>query len=41
MVHMTPGEKGHPKLSPEEYPPIKEEEARNAARILGADCIEA
>jgi len=39
IVHMTPGEKGHRRLSPEEYARIKVEEANNAARILGADCI--
>ena len=27
MVHMTPGEKGHPKLSPVEYKTIKDVEA--------------
>ncbi len=39
IVHMTPGEKGHRNLSPEEYARIKVEEANNAARILGADCV--
>jgi len=39
LVHMTPGEKGHRTLSPEDYARIKEEEARNAARILGAECV--
>jgi N-acetylglucosamine malate deacetylase 1 len=39
MVHMTPGEKGHPQLSPEEYKVIKDEEARNAAKLLGAECV--
>jgi LmbE family N-acetylglucosaminyl deacetylase len=39
IVHMTPGEKGHRNLSPEEYARIKVEEADNAARILGADCV--
>jgi LmbE family N-acetylglucosaminyl deacetylase len=39
MVHMTPGEKGHPKLSPEEYKAIKDVEAENAARLLGAESV--
>lgn len=36
LVHMTPGEKGHPMLSSAEYLRIKEEEARLAAERLGA-----
>ncbi|TME88730.1 MAG: PIG-L family deacetylase [Chloroflexi bacterium] len=39
LVHMTPGEKGHGSLSPDEYARIKVEEAHHAARILGADCV--
>jgi LmbE family N-acetylglucosaminyl deacetylase len=39
MVHMTPGEKGHPALSPEEYKKIKDVEAENAARLLGATSV--
>lgn len=39
LVHMTPGEKGSRTLAPEEYAKVKEEEARSAARILGADCV--
>src|SRR5437870_11815337 len=39
IVHMTPGEKGHRSFAPEEYARIKVEEANNAARILGADCV--
>jgi LmbE family N-acetylglucosaminyl deacetylase len=39
LVHMTPGEKGHPQLSPQEYLRIKEDEAKNAAEILGADYV--
>jgi LmbE family N-acetylglucosaminyl deacetylase len=39
MVHMTPGEKGHRSLSPEEYARIKIEEAHRAAQILGAECV--
>jgi N-acetylglucosamine malate deacetylase 1 len=39
LVHMTPGEKGHRSLPPDAYARIKAEEARNAARILGADCV--
>lgn len=39
MVHLTPGEKGHPKLSPEEYKAIKDVEAENAAAVLGATSV--
>jgi LmbE family N-acetylglucosaminyl deacetylase len=39
MVHMTPGEKGHPKLWPAEYKAIKDVEAENAAKVLGATSI--
>jgi LmbE family N-acetylglucosaminyl deacetylase len=39
MVHMTPGEKGHPKLSSVEYKAIKDVEAENAAKILGAESV--
>jgi LmbE family N-acetylglucosaminyl deacetylase len=39
LVHMTPGEKGHPSLSPEEYKAIKDVEATNAARLLGAESV--
>ena len=39
IVHMTPGEKGHRDLLPEAYARIKVEEANNAARILGAECV--
>lgn len=39
MVHMTPGEKGHPELSPEEYKAIKDVEAENAAKVLGATSV--
>jgi LmbE family N-acetylglucosaminyl deacetylase len=39
MVHMTPGEKGHPTLSPEEYKVIKDEEAATAATLLGAESV--
>ena len=39
MVHMTGGEKGHLKLTPEEYLTIKEEEALNAAKVLGAESV--
>jgi len=38
MAHMTGGEKGHPKLSPEDYLVIKRGEAAQAAAILGAAC---
>lgn len=36
IVHMTLGERGHPKLSEEEYGIQKRREAEEAARILGA-----
>jgi len=36
IVHMTLGERGHPKLSEEEYAAQKRREAEEAARILGA-----
>ena len=39
LVHMTPGEKGHPQLSPAEYLRIKEQEAKTAAERLGADYV--
>jgi N-acetylglucosamine malate deacetylase 1 len=37
MVHLTPGEKGHPTLRPEEYAVQKREEARDCAEVLGAE----
>ncbi|WNQ11994.1 PIG-L family deacetylase [Paenibacillus aurantius] len=37
FLHLTPGEKGHPRLTPEEYKKQKVEEAYKAADILGAD----
>jgi N-acetylglucosamine malate deacetylase 1 len=37
FLHLTPGEKGHPRLTPEEYKKQKIEEACKAAEILGAD----
>lgn len=39
IVHMTLGEKGHPRLSPEEYGRQKRKEAERAAKILGAKPI--
>ncbi|MCD6358127.1 MAG: PIG-L family deacetylase [Thermoproteales archaeon] len=36
IVHMTLGERGHPRLSEEEYGEQKRREAEEAARILGA-----
>lgn len=39
LVHMTPGEKGHPKLSSAEYLAIKEEEAKLAAERLQSDYV--
>ncbi|MBE3596042.1 MAG: PIG-L family deacetylase [Hydrogenibacillus sp.] len=37
LLHLTLGEKGHPRLSPEEYKKQKIEEAHQAAEMLGAD----
>ena len=39
LVHMTPGEKGHRTLSPDEYANVKAREAEAAARALGAECV--
>lgn len=39
IVHLTPGEKGHPRLSPEEYARQKIDEAKRSAEILGAEPI--
>jgi len=39
IVHLTPGEKGHPHLSPEEYRRQKINEAETSAKIMGADVI--
>ena len=39
LVHMTPGEKGHRTLSPDEYAKVKAREAEAAARALGAECV--
>ncbi len=39
LVHLTLGEKGHPRMSPEEYAEVKREEAHAAARALGAECV--
>lgn len=39
LVHMTPGEKGHPTLSSAEYLAIKEREAALAAERLSADYV--
>ncbi len=39
LVHLTPGEKGHSVLSPAEYKAIKDVEAANAAKILGAESV--
>jgi LmbE family N-acetylglucosaminyl deacetylase len=38
MLHLTPGEKGHRTLSPEEYAGQKHAEARECAEALGARC---
>lgn len=37
FLHLTPGEKGHPRLTPVEYGKQKIEEARRFAEIVGAD----
>ncbi|MDF2719993.1 MAG: LmbE family protein [Paenibacillus sp.] len=37
FLHLTPGEKGHPRLTPDEYAKQKIEESYKAAEILGAD----
>lgn len=37
FLHLTPGEKGHPRLSPDEYAAQKMKEAREFADIVGAD----
>jgi len=36
MLHMTPGEKGHPEMSPERYAELKRTEAEYAAKAIGA-----
>lgn len=37
FVHLTPGEKGHPKLSSQKYAEQKIKEGKQAAKILGAE----
>ena len=37
LVHLTAGERGHPKMSPQEYKKQRQEESSKAARVLGAD----
>src|SRR5690348_14736476 len=37
ILSLTPGEKGHPKLGAEEYAHQKVTEARECARLLGAE----
>lgn len=37
LLHLTPGEKGHPRLSPDEYAKQKIDEAHQFADIVGAD----
>lgn len=39
LLHLTPGEKGHPSLSPEEYAKQKRAEAVEAAKALGSEVI--
>lgn len=36
IVHMTPGEKGHPTLTPGEYLPMRLADARASAEFIGA-----
>lgn len=36
ILHLTPGEKGHPTLSPDEYAAQKRVEAKACAEVLGA-----
>jgi LmbE family N-acetylglucosaminyl deacetylase len=36
VLHLTPGEKGHPSLSPDVYAEMKRQEAREAAAVLDA-----
>jgi LmbE family N-acetylglucosaminyl deacetylase len=36
MLHLTPGEKGHPKMTPERYAELKRTEAEYAAKAIGA-----
>ncbi len=38
MLHLTPGEKGHPTLDPETYAAQKRQEAQACADALGASC---
>ena len=37
IVHVTPGEKGHPTLSPQEYEKQKREETAASAKVWGCD----
>lgn len=39
LVHMTPGEKGHPTLTPDEYAAQKRREAAAVAEALGAQAV--
>ncbi len=39
MLHLTPGERGHPGMSPDAYAEQKRREAKEAAEILGAEVI--
>src|SRR5688500_111653 len=38
LLHLTPGEKGHKTLAPEDYAAQKREEAQACAEVLGARC---
>jgi LmbE family N-acetylglucosaminyl deacetylase len=38
MCHLTLGEKGNPKMTPEDYAALKREEAQAAADVIGARC---
>ncbi len=39
LLHLTPGEKGHPTLSPEAFAPEKRAQAEETAAILGGRCV--
>lgn len=39
IIHVTPGEKGHPGVSPEVYEKTKRQEAAESAEVLGAEVV--
>lgn len=39
IVHLTLGEAGHPRLSPQEYAKQREKEVQDSARIMGAEAV--